>query len=308
MARVLITGAAGFIGVHLVQYLRSVGDEVFAFDRVATLSPALSREVRLFGGSIHNRAALRQALSEAKPNVIYHLAGLIKSTEPLHFYTTHVLGTASLFEVVVAAELSPKVLIASSSAVYGVGSAKPITERVKPRPMTHYAVSKLAQEAVAQRFQRAHRLLINIARAFNLAGPGQPPTLACSAFAQEISQSERTRETGVLVTGNLSSQRDFIDVRDVARAYHAIAKAGQAGTTYNICSERAVSIQHCVNTLLQLARTPIRVERDPNRLQADDVPIQVGSAACLRSHTGWRPEIPLEQSLADLLDYWRHAL
>jgi GDP-4-dehydro-6-deoxy-D-mannose reductase len=308
MAQVLITGAAGFIGVHLARYLRSRCDNVFAFDCVATLPPALSRDVQIFVGDINNQAALRHALGEVKPDVIYHLAGLVKSVEPAPFYTAHVLGTASLFEAIVEARLMPRVLIASSSAVYGVGGAKPITERVGLRPATHYAVSKLAQEAVAQRFQRSHRLPVNIVRVFNAVGPEQPPTLACSAFAQQIAQAERTAKAGVLVTGNLSSQRDLIDVRDVARAYHSIAQAGRAGLVYNICSGRAVSMQYCLDVLLHLARVDIRTELDPQRLQAGDVSIQVGSAARLHGHTGWQPEISLEQSLADLLDYWRNMI
>jgi GDP-4-dehydro-6-deoxy-D-mannose reductase len=308
MTRVLITGAAGFIGVHLTRYLQSKGDDVFAFDCAATLLPTLRRGVRVFIGDINDQASLRHALSEAKPDAIYHLAGLVKASEPLPFYTVHVLGTASLFEAIVATRLTPRVLIASSSAVYGAGGVKPITERVRPRPTTHYAVSKLAQEAVAQSFQRSHCLPVNIVRLFNSVGPGQSPLLACSAFARQIAQVERTAKAGTVVTGNLSSQRDLVDVRDAARAYHAIAQAGRAGLVYNVCSGRAVSMQYCLDVLLHLARVAIRTELDPQRLQTGDVPVQMGSAARLRVHTGWQPEISLEQSLADLLDYWRNMI
>jgi GDP-4-dehydro-6-deoxy-D-mannose reductase len=193
--------------------------------------------------------------------------------------------------------------VTSSSAVYGrTPSGRPVSERTPVRPVTHYGASKLAQEEVAMRYSRSHGIPVVRTRAFNLLGPGLSSELACGAFANAIARREREGTTEPIRTGNLDSARDFTDVRDAVQAYAALAARGRAGAVYNICSGAAVTLDRCLRILLDLAARPLATEVDPARLQRDDVPIQVGDAGRVRALTGWRPSIPLERALSDMLD------
>jgi len=306
----LITGIAGFTGIHLAQYALANGTQVAGFDHApGGLPPALADKVSLYSGDIRNQAVLKRALAETRPDVIYHLAGITKSKDVEKFYEINVLGTVALFEAIVELGLTPKVLVASSSAVYGKGLGyRPITENFKLRPATHYAVSKVAQETIAYRYHLVYNIPIICTRAFNLIGPRQSPVLACSAFARQIALAERTKQIDTLVTGDLSPRRDFVDVRDAVRAYSLVVKSGKPGLAYNVCSQQAISIKQCLDLLLEMTSIPLKTIVAPTNLQVGDVPIQIGCAARLVKHTGWRPEITLEQSLADLLDYWRQQV
>jgi GDP-4-dehydro-6-deoxy-D-mannose reductase len=307
MMRILITGVAGFVGAHLAHHLKSRGHQLFGTDRVAPKPSEAS--VAFYPSDICNKATISRVLVKVQPDVIYHLAGVLKSSDANQFYTVHVLGTVALFEAIVNAGIKPNVIVTSSSAVYGHGRGnRPLTEQVKPQPITHYALSKIAQEAVALRYYRACQLPVVITRTFNIIGPRQPPDLACSAFARQIALAEQLRNTTTIMTGGLGAKRDFIDVRDAVRAYEIVARLGQPGTIYNICSEKAVSIQQCFKVMMKMSKVALQAEVDPSRVQPNDVPIQVGSAARIRAHMGWRPKITLSQSLQDLLNYWREAV
>lgn len=310
MTRLLITGITGFTGAHLACHLLAQGAQVFGFSRgAAELPAALAERISLYSGDIRHQATLEKILVEVQPDIIYHLAGLLKSAKVEDFYQINVLGTVALFEAIIAVGLAPKVLITSSSAVYGKGVAgRPITEQFQLRPMTHYGVSKVAQETVARRYYLTHQLPVVRTRAFNLLGPGQPLTLACSAFAHQIARAEQSGAGGEIVTGNLSAWRDFTDVRDAVQAYELIVHQGKAGDVYNICSQQAVSTQACLEMLIQMARVPLKVAHDPAGAQANDVPFQIGSTAKLFKQTGWRAKITLQQSLADLLNHWRQKV
>lgn len=304
MTRVLITGIAGFVGTHLVRYLLANGDRLSGFDRIRPAS--LPLEIGFYPGDIRDRDAVKQVMLEVRPDIVYHLAGALKATNPEELYTVNVLGTVALFEAIFEAGLKPTVLVTSSSAVYGQGSARRrVTEKSALRPVTHYGVSKIAQEVVALRYHRAQQLPVMCTRAFNFIGPAQPPQLACSAFARQIALAEHTRSTDTIVTGNLRACRDFVDVRDGVRAFALVARLGKPGSVYNICSGKAVTIRHCLNLLLQMSDLPLKTQVDLDRVQADDVPAQIGSAARLYRQSRWKPAIGLRQSLADLLDYWR---
>ncbi|MFN8455091.1 MAG: GDP-mannose 4,6-dehydratase [Anaerolineae bacterium] len=310
MTRILITGITGFTGVHLANHLLTQGAHVFGFsDATTELPPALTERVSLYSGDIRHQATLEKVLAEVQPDIIYHLAGLLKAAKVEDFYQINVLGTIALFEAIITVGLTSKVLITSSSAVYGKGvGSRPITEQFQLRPITHYGVSKVAQEAVAQRYYLTHRLPVVTTRAFNLLGPGQPPTLACSAFARQIALAEQSGAGGDIITGNLSAWRDFTDVRDAVQAYELIARQGKAGDVYNVCSQQAVSTQTCLEILICMACVPLKATLDPARAQANDVPLQIGSAAKLVKQTGWRAKITLQQSLADLLNDWRQKV
>jgi len=307
MAKILITGAAGFVGKHLADTLAAGGHTVFGTDQTARPPhPALKD---FFQASLSDVNSLQRILAETCPDIIFHLASLLKVDQPETFYVVNVLGTVTLFEVIRTMGVKPKVVVTSSSAVYGPGpGTRPISEKFRTRPITHYAASKVAQEIVALRYYEAENLPVTIVRTFNLLGPGLSPDLACSAFARQIALAEAGRGPRKILTGDLRAQRDFVDVRDAVRAYALIASHGLAGSVYNVCSGKAVSVQDCLNTLLKLSYIPIDTARDPTLVQENDVPVQVGSTALLKRLTGWKPEIELTQSLADLLNDWREKI
>jgi GDP-4-dehydro-6-deoxy-D-mannose reductase len=239
---------------------------------------------------------------------VFHLAGIIKSQDTQAYYTSNLFGTLNLLDAVLQMEKRPKVVLASSSAVYGLTkSARPITERSPLRLVTEYAVSKVAQETAALRYHYAFGLDVVIVRMFNLLGPGQSPDLACSAFARQIALAEISEQTEI-VTGNLDAKRDFVDVRDAARAFAMLAEKGEAGQTYNVCSGNAVAIQQCLSEMMLRSKKQVSARVDPARVQKNDVPVQVGSFQKLHKAAGWNPRIPLNESLADLLNDWRERV
>jgi len=304
--KILITGAAGFVGRYLADYLVGDGHTVFGTDQSA--QPPYSALKDFFQASLSDTSALRNIIAETRPEDVFHLAGVLKADLPETYYTVNVLGTVSLFEAIRATGAMPRVVVTSSSAVYGSAmGARPISEGFCTRPATHYAASKLAQEMVALHY-KVNNIPVMIVRTFNLLGPGLSPDLACSAFARQIAMAEAGRGPRKILTGDLRAQRDFVDVRDAARAYGLVAFHGSPGSIYNVCSGGTVSIQDCFNKLLERSRISVEAVRDPARVQENDVPLQVGSAARLNRLTGWKPKIELEQSLADLLDDWREKV
>src|SRR5919108_3637034 len=295
MDRVLVTGHSGFTGRHLVDHLRSIGGEVSGFDRSD-------------GGDIRDSAALDRVLRATRPTVVYHLAGVLKSEDPQEFYSVNVLGTVALLDALVQLGWRTRVVIVSSSAVYGrTRSGGRVSERAPLRPRTHYGASKLAQEQVGMRYVNARLLPVVRARPFNLLGPGLPTSLAAGAFVDSIARLERTPAPPSLRTGNLTPIRDFVDVRDAVRAYRLIAERGRSGAAYNVSSGTGVSIQRCLDVLLGLATRPIRSELDAAKIQTDDVDAQVGDFGRLHALTAWKPAIRLERSLSDMLEHRRRT-
>lgn len=298
MKSALITGISGFVGRHLREELLREGWRVFGFD----LRPAGEN---VFVGDLSDRAALTRAAADCQPDAVFHLAGMIKSQDPQAYYESNLFGTLNLLDALMQMEKRPKVILASSSAVYGLTkSPRPITERSPLRPVTEYAVSKAAQEAASLRYHYAFGLDVVVARMFNLLGPGQSPDLACSAFARQIALAE-VSDQNEIVTGNLDAKRDFVDVRDAARAFALLAEKSKAGQSYNICSGKAVTIQRCLSKMMSKSKKQLSARVDPARAQKNDIPMQVGSFEKLKKATGWNPRIALNQSLSDLLDDWR---
>jgi GDP-4-dehydro-6-deoxy-D-mannose reductase len=301
MTRALITGISGFVGRHLREELLREGWDVFGFD----IRPMGEN---VFVGDLSDRAALTRAVADGQPDVIFHLAGIIKSTDSEAYYKSNLFGAMNLLDAVMQMEKRPKVVLASSSAVYGLTkSARPITERSTLRPVTEYAVSKAAQETAALRYHYAFGLPVIVVRMFNLLGPGQSPDLACSAFARQIALAEIS-ERNEIVTGNLDAKRDFVDVRDAVRAFTLLTEKGEAGQIYNVCSGRAVAVQKCLSEMMLRAKKQVSARIDAARIQKNDIPVQVGSYRKLHKLTGWNPRISLKKSLADLLDDWRERV
>jgi GDP-4-dehydro-6-deoxy-D-mannose reductase len=300
----LVTGASGFAGGHLVAHLTSEGARVHGWAHHT--APSSDGPVAWMQVDLLDREAILRALDAARPSAIYHCAGVadVHGAWSAPTYALHVnaIGTHYLLEAVRALGLDCRVLITGSALVYRP-SGEPIDEDHAIGPSTPYGVSKLAQEMTA----RESPLDALLARPFNHAGPGQSPAYVTSAFAQQIAEIEAGRRDPVLRVGNLDARRDITDVRDTVRAYHALVEHGGVRRPYNICSGQARSMRELLDILLSFARVRVRVETDPARLRPSDTPVVHGSHARITAETGWEPRIPIEQTLSDLLDYWRRT-
>jgi len=300
----LVTGATGFAGGHLLERLAAGGAAVHAIARAGGQPPLPRPGVRWSVVDLLDRDAVRRALEAARPSVIYHCAGFAHVQDawkaPANPLRVNVLGTHYLLEGCRDLGLTCRVFVTGSAQIYAPSVAA-IAEDDRLAPDNPYGISKLAQELTAA----ASGSSVLLARPFNHAGPRQTPTYASSAFAHQIAGIEAGRAEPVLRVGNLDSRRDLTDVRDTVRAYQALAESGVPLKPYNVCSGRAYSMREILDILLSLARVRVRVEIDPARLRPSDNPVILGSHARLTADTGWRPEIPIEQTLSDLLDYWR---
>jgi GDP-4-dehydro-6-deoxy-D-mannose reductase len=215
--------------------------------------------------------------------------------------SVNVLGTHYVLEGVRDAGLQCPVLVTGSALVYKP-SSNILREDDPIGPSDPYGVSKLAQEMLAARHLHGP---VFIVRPFNHAGPRQSPTYVTSSFARQIAEIESGLHEPVIRVGNLESQRDITDVRDTVRAYHLVVKHGSPARPYNVCSGRAYRVRDLLEGLIGRSRTPIRVEPDPERLRPSDNPIIAGDRSRIGAETGWEPRIPIQQTLDDLLDYWR---
>lgn len=294
---VLVTGAAGFAGSHLVEHLTASGDAVVGWSR---------REVDLL-----DREAVRERIRGLRPSAIYHCAGAPQvahswedTVRPL---ASNVLATHHLLDAVRRAGLKCRVLIPGSATVYR-SSLSPLTEDDPVAPSSPYAVSKLAQEQLGVRACAEDGIDVLLTRSFNHTGPRQTPGFAAPAMARQLALIESGRVEPTIKVGNLEPQRDLTDVRDVVRAYRLLMERGQPGTPYNICSGTAHPIRDVLDGLRQRVRMPISIEVDPARLRANDLPILLGSPAKLHHDTGWKPAISFDRMLDDLLAYWRDVI
>jgi GDP-4-dehydro-6-deoxy-D-mannose reductase len=307
-AHALVTGATGFAGGHLLDELLRSGHFVHAWSNPRGRSPnrALTN-VEWHTVDLLDRDAVLRSLDAIRPLSLYHLGGVADVhgswRTPATALRVNVLGTHHLLEAVIRLRLPCRILIAGSALVYRP-SSQPLTEDAPVSPTTPYGVSKLAQEMLAERVASA----VLLARAFNHAGPRQDASYVTSAFARQLAEIETGRREPTLRVGNLESRRDITDVRDTVRAYRAILERGTPHRPYNVCSGRAYRIGDLLDILLSLARTRVRVETDPDRLRPNDTAVVLGSGARITRETGWQPLIPIEQTLGDLLDYWRSAL
>ncbi len=315
-ATVLITGIAGFCGSHLAELLLTDGQRVMGIEaqtaNLDNLSALLDR-VELCQADLRDAHQLRCVVADAQPDYIYHLAGITKTPDERYqlLYEVNVQGTLNLLEVVRTQKPDCSLLITGSSAQYGLVTPdeNPIYETHPFHPITHYAVSKAAQDLVGYRYWAATGLCIVRARAFNIIGSRQRANLVGSAFARQIVEIERGSREPIINVGNLDARRDFVDVRDTVRAYQLALERGRPGEVYNVCSGQARSVRALLEGLLALSTARnIEIRQDPARMQAADVPLQVGSYEKLQRRTGWQPDIPFERTLRDLLDYWRRRM
>ena len=294
MNRVLVTGARGFVGRYLVEHLETAGAPVTGWSR---------EQVDLL-----DRRAVSRALSELRPNAVYHCAGAAHVGQSFsniaETFAANVLGTHHLLDGLRAAGVSARVLITGSSLVYRQ-SDRALKEDDPAGPATPYAVSKLAQEMLGRRAIREDGQHVLLTRPFNHIGPRQEPTYAAPAFAQQIALIEKGRLTPEIVVGNLDASRDLHDVRDTVRAYAAVLERGEAGRIYNVCAGQAFRIGDVLDRLVAMSRVKVAITVDPGRYRPSDNLMLLGDRSRIERELGWTPEIPLDKTLQDLLDYWR---
>lgn len=305
--RVLITGIGGFVGRYLADYCISHGEEVYGIERNETVL----ENVRVYPCDITDASAVNKIVSEVKPDAIYHLAGISfvpeANNNPRQAYDIHLYGTMNIYEAVKHAAIHPKILYVGSSEVYGKAPEEklPINENTALNPHTIYGASKASADILSGYYGTTGLSIVRV-RPFNHTGPGQNPSFVCSDFACQIAGIEKGTKEPVLEVGNLNAKRDFTDVRDVVRAYWMLMNNDNVtGDTFNVCSGQAVAIEEILHILLSLSRTEIKVNPDKNKLRPSDIPLYYGDNRKLMTKTGWKPAIPLEKTLEDMLEYWR---
>jgi GDP-4-dehydro-6-deoxy-D-mannose reductase len=252
---------------------------------------------------------VRNAFTTEAPEVVYHLAAAshvgTSWSAPVDVLRVNAEGSLNVFLAALEAGVR-RVLLIGSAEQYGrlTPDMVPVVETTPMQPVSPYGASKAAAEMLASHAFHGRGLEVVCVRAFNHLGPGQPDNLVASSIARQVAAAERVGG-GVVATGDLSPRRDFTDVRDVVRAYRLLVERGEPGEAYNVCSGRDVAIQDIADRYASLATVEVRFELDPERLRPVDVPLVRGDNTKLRTATGWAPEIPLEQTLADVLDWWR---
>jgi GDP-4-dehydro-6-deoxy-D-mannose reductase len=313
--RVFITGATGFAGSHLVDELLAAGHQLFALVHGRTSHQPLPNHpgISAVEGDLGDLPALKAAVAVARPDVVYHLAGQASPPrswdDPALTLAVNSGGTANLLEAIVAYG-RPRVVLVTSAEIYGaVGRGElPITENSPPRPSHPYGVSKLAAGLLAPLYARRYDLPVVEARPFNHIGPRQALGFVVPDFASQLARIKLGRQPPTIAVGNLDAERDFTDVRDVTRAYRALAESGRPGEAYLICSGQPVSIHYLLNVLVELSGLRVNIRYDLERMRPSDTPCLFGSYQRITSHTGWRPAIHLRQSLADALADWQERL
>jgi GDP-4-dehydro-6-deoxy-D-mannose reductase len=313
MENVLITGADGFVAAHLIKELRrKSGISITGIGLKE--SPSCTGTIDYLVLDLTDYEAIKELLQEKRPDSIFHLAALpsvaLSWEDPWSTYRVNVLGQVNLMEAMRRLDLSSSVHIACSSEEYGKAAPEtmPIPESLPFNPCSHYAVSKVAQEVLGLMYHQAFDWRVIVTRGFNHTGPGQAPDFVVSSFAHQIAEIEANLREPVIMVGNLEARRDFMDVRDTVRAYRIIMEKGKAGASYNVCSGQAHAISELLDLLLEMSGMDIRVEHDACRQRPSDIPLLLGDNTRLRRETGWEPEIPIEQTLADSLDYWRRMV
>lgn len=317
MKKALITGIAGFVGSHLAELLLSEGYEVYGLCRPRTKRDhieSIINKLHLEDADLLDSHSLYTTISRIKPDYIFHLAA--QSFVPTSWVSpsvtleVNIVGSANLFEAVRQANIDPVIQIACSSEEYGLvlQDELPIKETNPLRPLSPYAVSKLAMDYLGYQYYQSYKVKIVRTRGFNHTGPRRGETFAESNFARQVAMIEKGRQDPVISVGNLQAQRDYTDVRDMVRAYVIAAQKCENGDVYNICTGHAVKIGDMLKLLLSYSKIKVEVKEDPSRMRPSDVPVLIGDNTKFVTKTGWKPEIPFEKTMEDLLNYWRERV
>jgi len=307
--KVLITGITGFVGRHLASLLDDV-------DLYGMYWPEETRidipGATLIRCQLEDQSSIDRVIEQVRPSVVYHLAAqssVPRSYEdPAETYRANVMGTLHLMEALRKQECAKALLLVSSAEVYGIVSGTPINEIHPLNPNNPYAWSKLLAENVGTEYTRDFKLPVITVRPFNHIGPGQSDKFVSSSFARQIAEIEAGIRPPKIMVGNLTTRRDFTDVRDIVRAYRSAVERCESGDVYNISSGVSVQISDILDRLLALSSARVEIAEDPARARPSDLPVLSGDSSKFRMMTGWSPEIPLDTTLNDLLDYWRRKV
>jgi GDP-4-dehydro-6-deoxy-D-mannose reductase len=317
--RALITGITGFAGSHLAEYLLAEHPEVEVFGTYRWRSRMdnvehISGRVKLLEADLRDYTSVCKALERSSPDYIFHLAAqsFVPSSwsAPNETLVTNISGQTNLFEAIRALGLDPVVQIACSSEQYGLvlPDEVPIKETNPLRPLSPYAVSKVAQDFLGYQYFQSYGLKVVRTRGFNHTGPRRGHVFVTSNFCSQVAAIELGLQEPVIRVGNLDAIRDFTDVRDMVRAYWLAVTKARPGEVYNIATGEGIHIHEMLNRLLALSTVEVKTEVDPDRLRPSDVEILIGDSSKFRADTGWEPRIPFQQTLQDLLQYWRDTL
>lgn len=318
--KVLITGITGFAGSHLAEYLLAEHPEVEVHgtyrwrSRMENLSGIAEGKIHLQESDLRDFSSVHNTLKRIQPDAIFHLAAqsYVPSswTGPNDTLVTNISGQTNIFEALRQLDLDPVIQIACSSEEYGLvlPEETPITEDNPLRPLSPYAVSKVAQDLLGYQYFQSYGTKVIRTRGFNHTGPRRGDVFVTSNFAKQIVSIELGLREPVIRVGNLEAVRDFTDVRDMVRAYWLAVNHARPGEVYNIASGVGITIQELLDRLLGMSTAEVRVEIDPERLRPSDVEILLGDASKFRAETGWEPQIPFDQTLRDTLDFWRQRL
>jgi GDP-4-dehydro-6-deoxy-D-mannose reductase len=314
--RVLITGITGFVGSHLAEYaLSREGVEVFGTvrwrSRMDNIEHILDK-IHLFDCDLRDASAVRKTLQEVRPDYIFHLAAQsyvpTSWKAPAETLTTNIISQVNILEAMRELGLEEtRIHVAGSSEEYGLVREEetPITEENPLRPLSPYAVSKVAQDMLAYQYHRSYGIHAVRTRAFNHTGPRRGHVFVTSDFTRQVALIEKGKKEPVIEVGNLEARRDFSDVRDIVRAYWLSLEKGEPGEVYNIGSGKAITIRELLDLILSMTEAEIEVRQDPTRMRPSDVMLLVADYSKFHRATGWKPEIPFEKTVKDLLDYWR---
>jgi GDP-4-dehydro-6-deoxy-D-mannose reductase len=311
--KVLVTGATGFIGSHLTEYLLSKEVEAVGtiWDKAELKNvEAITDKIRLLDCDVRNESRVNEIISEERPERIFHLAAqsfpTVSWDEPIRTLDTNVLGTTHIFEAIRKYDLDTTVLVACSSAEYGFVSEKevPVSEDHILLPLHPYGVSKVGQDLLAYQYYKNFGIRTIRARIFNTTGPRKTNDV-CSDFTSQIVKIEKGLEKEMFV-GNLEPKRDITDVEDVVNAFWLLCEKGRMGEAYNICSTKAHRIKDILDMAIELSKVKIEPKIDPNKLRPTDEPIIMGDNTKIKEDCGWVPKMNIDETLNRMLDYWRN--
>jgi GDP-mannose 4,6-dehydratase len=316
--RALITGVTGFVGSHLAEYLLANTDWDIVgmcrwrspLDNIQSLIPEINKcgRVRLVYADLSDGIAVREAVEQANPTHVFHLAAQsypkTSFASPLDTLDTNVQGTVRLLDALRKSDA--EIHVCSSSEVYGRAKSIPISEDAPFHPASPYAVSKVGADLMARHYAEAYGMRIQVTRMFTHTGPRRGDVFAESSFAKQISMIEAGMIPPVVKVGNLNSLRTVADVRDAVRAYHMLLTVNPIpGEVYNIGGSHTCTVGDILNIFLSMSTNKIGIEVDPDRLRPVDADLQVPDCSKFKARTGWEPLIPFEQTMTDLLNYWR---
>jgi GDP-4-dehydro-6-deoxy-D-mannose reductase len=314
--RALITGVTGFVASHLADFLLERNVEVYGtvrrrsnFENIQHIRERL----HLVEADIQDPHSVETALKEVEPDYIFHLAAqsFVPTSwrSPLETIESNIIGTLNILEAARKFR-DPKIQICGSSEEYGHVHPEelPIKETNPLRPLSPYGVSKVGTDLMGFQYFKSYGLKVVRTRAFNHTGPRRGELFVTSNFAKQIAEVEKSRKQPVIEVGNIETRRDFSDVRDVVRAYWFALEKGELGEVYNICSEVSRTIRSVLDLLLSMTQARVEVRVEPSRIRFSDVAVLQGDCSKFKEQTGWKPEIPFEKTMADLLDYWREKV